>query len=212
MEYSLQGWAIILTPPDLIVAPHGGSWAAWLGGDDDEISYIQQQVTVSAGSSYLAYWHWIDSEDFCGYDFGRVLVNGTVVDQYDLCSSQNTGGWLKHVVNLSAYQGQSVTLQIRAETDSSFISKLFVDDVAFQSSPTREQGVDQAPYDGEPGIPKPPELKREGGVGSIREARAFSVRMRKAINEGIGGERQRLPSRLQGIRTCLFADQADSLR
>jgi hypothetical protein len=163
-EYSLQGWPLILTPPDLPETPHSGNWGAWLGGDHDEIAYLEQQVTVPTGSPYLAYWHWIDSEDVCGYDYGTVRINSTVVDEYDLCTSENTGGWVKHVVNLSAYQGQSVALQIRAETDSSLISNLFVDDVAFQSSPTREQGDDQPPFD--PGIPKPPELKGDDAIGS----------------------------------------------
>ena len=134
VEYSSNGWDLILPNSSLIVPPHGGSWAVWLGGDDDEISYIQQQVIVPPGSPYLAYWHWIASEDFCGYDFGKVIINSTTVDEYDLCSSTNTGGWAKHVVNLSAYAGQSVSLQIRAETDSSLNSNLFIDDVSFQAS------------------------------------------------------------------------------
>jgi hypothetical protein len=134
IEYSSSGWPLILPAANLIVTPRSGNWAVWLGGDYDEISFIQQQVTVPSGSPYLAYWHWIASEDVCGYDFGGVLINSTVVDQYDLCSSANTGGWTKHVVNLSAYTGQSVSLQIRAETDSSYNSNLFVDDVSFQAS------------------------------------------------------------------------------
>jgi C1A family cysteine protease/predicted secreted protein len=134
VEYSSNGWDLILPNSSLPVAPHGGSWAVWLGGDDDEISSIQQQVVVPAGSPYLAYWHWIASEDVCGYDFGGVVINSTVVDVYNLCSSTNTGGWVKHVVNLSAYAGQSVSLQIRAETDPSLNSNLFVDDVSFQAN------------------------------------------------------------------------------
>ncbi len=107
------------------------------GGDFNEIAYIQQQVIVPTGSPYLAYWHWIASADSCGNDFGGVIINGsTVVDAYNLCTSTNTGGWAKHVVNLSAYAGQTVSLQIRAETNGSLNSSLFVDDVSFQSSPT----------------------------------------------------------------------------
>jgi len=134
--YSTHGWDVITTSFPTGVAPHGGSWAAWLGGDVDDTSYVQQSAAVSASTPYLAYWHWIASADACGYDFGGVLVNGTVVDQYDLCSSNNTGGWVHHVVNLSAYAGQTVTVQIRVETDSSLNSNLFVDDVAFQATPT----------------------------------------------------------------------------
>jgi hypothetical protein len=135
-QYSMHGWAIIISSgfPGT-VTPHGGSWAAWLGGEYDDVSYVQQSVGVPASTPYLAYWHWIASQDTCGWDFGGVLVNGSVVDVYNLCTSANTGGWVKHVVNLSAYANQNITLQIRAETDSSYNSNLFVDDVAFQASP-----------------------------------------------------------------------------
>jgi C1A family cysteine protease/predicted secreted protein len=153
-EYSTHGWDLILPISSLPKTPHGGSWAVWLGGDYDEISYIQQQVTVPAGSPYLAYWHWIDSEDWCGYDFGGVIINNsTVVDVYTLCSSTNTGGWVKHVVNLSAYAGQSVSLQIRTETDSSINSNLFVDDVSFQASASSVPG-DSAFFDLKNAMPK----------------------------------------------------------
>ncbi len=136
-EYSLNGYDLIYSAGNLPAPPYGGSWAAWLGGDDSEISYIQQQVVVPLGAPYLGYWHWIDSKDFCGWDFGKVVINGSaVVDVYDLCSLTGTSGWVKHVVDLSAYAGQSVSLQIRVETDSSLLSNLFVDDVSFQLSPT----------------------------------------------------------------------------
>ncbi len=39
-EYSFQGWPLIFSSGDLPLSPHGGSYAAWLGGDNDEISYI----------------------------------------------------------------------------------------------------------------------------------------------------------------------------
>jgi bacillolysin len=136
-QYSMHGWPVIANSgwPGS-VTPHGGSWAAWLGGEYDDISYIQQQVLIPPGSSYLAYWHWIASADACGYDFGGVIVNNTIADVYTLCSSSATGGWVKHVVNLGAYAGQSVQLQIRVETDSSLNSNLFVDDVALQAGPS----------------------------------------------------------------------------
>jgi len=132
VEFSTHGWALIMRAADLAVAPHGGTWAAWLGGGNNEFSSLQQQVTVPAGSPHLAYWHWIISSDRCGYDFGRVVVNGTTVDEYDLCRDTSTGGWVMYTVDLSAYAGQSVSLQIEAETDSSYASSLFVDDVSFQ--------------------------------------------------------------------------------
>lgn len=59
-------------------------------------------------------------------------INGGVVNSYNLCTATNTSGWVKHVVNLSAYVGQSVALQIRATTNGALNSNLFIDDVVFQ--------------------------------------------------------------------------------
>ena len=155
VEYSLKGADLIYQAADLPIAPHGGTWAAWLGGVLDETSHIEQQATVSSGSPYLSYWHWIASQDSCGHDFGGVLIDGaTVVDQYNLCESEKTGGWVKHVVDLSAYAGQSISIQIRVETNSSNNSNLFIDDVAFQSSLSSAQ-EDGTLYDPGQAIPKP---------------------------------------------------------
>jgi hypothetical protein len=154
-EYSKHGWDLIVTKFPKGVTPHSGSWAVWLGGDYNDISFVQQQVTVPPGSPYLAYWHWVASADVCGFDFGGVIVNGSeVVDQYNLCQSENTGGWVRHTVNLNAYAGQSISLQIRVETDESRNSNLFVDDVSFQASasPT-ENGSDL--FDPGDAVPKP---------------------------------------------------------
>jgi hypothetical protein len=133
-QFSTHGWPLILSSADLPVSPHGGNWAVWLGGDFDETAYIEQQVTVPSGAPYLRYWHWISSEDDCGWDFAWVIVDSTTADAYNLCASANTGGWVEHSVDLSAFAGQTVDLQIRADNDSSLLSNLFVDDVSFQSS------------------------------------------------------------------------------
>jgi hypothetical protein len=133
-EYSSNPRDIIKTSFPGTVTAHSGIWAAWLGGAYNDISYIQQQVTVPTGAPYLAYYHWIASADYCGYDFGGVLINGSVVDVYGLCTSSSTGGWVRHTVYLGSYAGQSVTLQIRVETDSTYNSNLFVDDVTFTAS------------------------------------------------------------------------------
>jgi hypothetical protein len=134
VEYSTHGWDLIVTDLPADVTPHSGTWAVWLGGDLDDTSYIQQQVTVPPSRPYLKYWHWIASEDSCGWDIGGVVIDGSVVDAYNLCETENTGGWTQNVVDLTAYAGQSVSLQLRVETDSSLNSNLFVDDVAFQAN------------------------------------------------------------------------------
>lgn len=57
------------------------------------------------------------------------------MDALDLCGTYDTGGWVHRVVNLSAYAGTTVSLQIFARTDSYLNSNWFIDDVAFQASP-----------------------------------------------------------------------------
>ena len=134
-EYSRLGRRVITDDlPDGITA-RSGEWVAWLAGDNAELSYVQQSAAVSPASPYLAYWHWIDSVDYCYYDFGGVTVNGVDrVEEYDLCSAKNTGGWVRRVVDLSSYAGQSITFRIWAETDWSLRSSLFIDDVSFVGS------------------------------------------------------------------------------
>ena len=135
-EYSTHGWDLIVSTSGLpsYVAPHSGDWAVWLGGDDDETSRVGQQVDVPSGDPYLTYWHWIDSADLCGYDWAGVDINGTTVDEYWLCTTADTGGWVERTVNLGDYAGQSVLLTIYSITDGSLNSNLFVDDVSIHSS------------------------------------------------------------------------------
>ncbi len=133
-EFSTHGWDVIVTDLPGTITAHSGIYAAWLGGEIDDISYVQQQVTIPIALPFLTYYHWIASEDECGFDFGGVMVNTTVVDVYNLCMATGTGGWVKRSVNLSAYAGQTVTLQIRAETDGAMNSNLIIDDVAFAAS------------------------------------------------------------------------------
>lgn len=139
-EYSKNGWQVIMNASSLVVTPHDGSWAAWLGGDHNEVSSISQSLQVPTGSPYLAYWHWINSADACGKDTARVLLDNTQVDAYELCATRNTGGWTRHVVDLSAHTDRTVTLQITAVTDGAGISNLYVDDIWFQSSLTAPSG------------------------------------------------------------------------
>jgi predicted secreted protein len=141
VEYSTHGWNVITTQFPGGVAPHSGSWATWHGGDYNDESYIQQQVTVPYGTSYLAYYHWISSADACGYDYAYIQVNGSTVRRYDLCSPVNTGGWVRQTLSLAAYAGQSISLRIRVTTDSSLNSNLFVDDVTWAASTAGEPSL-----------------------------------------------------------------------
>ncbi len=138
VEYSQNGWVRIRYFVDLPVTPHSGNWAVWLGGDYDEVSNISQEVAIPSDATTLRYWYWIGSEDLCEYDFGHVKINDTDLVTLDLCEQNNTGGWVQRTVNISAYSGTTVTLKFQVETDSSFNSNLFLDDVTLQGGSSGE--------------------------------------------------------------------------
>ena len=142
-ESSIRGLPLIFEyrprfplDPRLPTPPHGGNFAAWLGGIPEENSFIEQQLSVPVvsleqqGGSQLTYWYLIGSEDDCGFDFGGVKINGTDVVMYDLCELNKTDGWVSNKVDLSPFSGQIVTLQFWATTDNEDNSNLFIDDVA----------------------------------------------------------------------------------
>ena len=131
-EYSALGYSLIFSATMLPVIPHNGNWAVWLGGAGDQIetASISQTVTITSGESILSFWMWIGSVDACGYDFGKVLINNTEVYSISLCDATNTYGWVNKTLDLSTYLGQEVDLQFLIETDSTFQSDLFIDDVS----------------------------------------------------------------------------------
>ena len=133
-EYSALGWDVILEAVEAPITAHGGSWLAWLGGDDLETSRLSQTITISASAPFLHYWYYSASEDVCGYDFFRIKVNGTIVSTKDLCSSTNTNAWVAGVLNLSSYVGTGKTITFEVTTDSSYNSNMFLDDVSMSNA------------------------------------------------------------------------------
>ncbi|MCB0129218.1 MAG: hypothetical protein KDD78_00150, partial [Caldilineaceae bacterium] len=87
--------------------------------------------TISAEAPYLTYWHYIASNDACGYDYGGVGSDGTWFYVYDLCYETQSNGWEFVSVDISALAGQRIVLDLVTITDSSLSSSLFFDDVAF---------------------------------------------------------------------------------
>ena len=135
-EDSLNGEPLIVNN-GLPINAHSGSWVAWLGGLDDEISSLSQSffLTDVTGPLYLKFYYQIRSDDECGFDFVYVLLDGNTVLQSDLCSSEETNSWQAASVDLADFVGSSVTVEFLVTTDSSVSSSFFIDDVAFAASP-----------------------------------------------------------------------------
>ena len=139
-EYSSSGWPLIQSSSGLAssVFPHGGSWAAWLGWDDDETSILSQQITIPSDAITLNYWYWTISEDWCNYDYATIRFGPDVLKTYNLCEASNTGGWEYQQVDVTGWRGQTVELRFVVETDWLWGSSFFLDDVSISTTTTRK--------------------------------------------------------------------------
>jgi subtilisin family serine protease len=139
-QSSTQGFELICTQSTCGTGlqPKDGTTLVWLGGGNSERSRISQSFTIPAGApAYLSYWHRIESEDYCGYDYGYVqlFVNNSLrtLKRYGLCNSVSTSGWVVQNLDVSAYAGQDVRLEFYVANDRSLISSMFLDSVSLLS-------------------------------------------------------------------------------
>lgn len=160
-ETSALGYDLVVPETyGLPVEPLSGTYVAWLGGADDEDSQLSHSnVTVSNdATATLSFYYQILSSDFCGYDFTNVSINGQVFFSYDMCSVTETADWQQETLDLSGFAGQTITLDFFTDTDFSFVSSFFIDDVSI--------------FTGTPPPPPPDDtsdfvLTAEPGSGSI---------------------------------------------
>jgi hypothetical protein len=123
------------------IIPHGGSWAVWLGGDENEVASITQVVTLPAQNPYLVYWYWIQSADFfeCDSQFegtAGLKINHTKVGEiHRLCGELDTG-WQQTSVSLDQFSGQTVVLEFWITTPPNLTyggPSLYIDDASIIS-------------------------------------------------------------------------------
>ena len=133
-EQSSHGYALVRHYSNLPAMPRSGYYAAWLGGDNNEESWLYQQVNMPAGDPHLTFWYWASSSDLPGYDLSLIIIDDTAVSYLWLSVYSNTNGWFSHTVDLSAYAGQSVTLYFFVGTDGTYPSSLLLDDISIYSS------------------------------------------------------------------------------
>ncbi|MBM3127428.1 MAG: hypothetical protein FJ009_02190 [Chloroflexi bacterium] len=114
---------------------YSGSWAAWLGGEFDATHYLSQLVAIPVSARTLSFWYWIDSVEACGnYDNAWLYVGGVMLVEFDLCRNNNTGGWVRRAVDISAHAGQTRWVQFVAYLDRDTNSNFLVDDVVISST------------------------------------------------------------------------------
>lgn len=136
-ESSSKGYALITS--NLPATPTSGIYAAWLGGANNETSRLGQSLKLPAAAPklYLIYQSWaFSNESRCTYDLAYVYLNTTRIQSVKLCSSSNTNGWVRTVIDITKYAGKNYTVQFYAATDSSIISHWLIDDVIISTNST----------------------------------------------------------------------------
>jgi hypothetical protein len=150
-ESSTGGYDIV-TNAGLPMTPHSGSWLAWLGGDDNEISTLSQSVNVPASVPpfYLRYYYQVrSSETICDpqnwADAALIYINNVSQGGYVLCTSSHGTQWVFGGlnVNLASYAGQTINVRFEVQTDSSLSSSFFLDDVSFSTTPPTARTASQ---------------------------------------------------------------------
>jgi hypothetical protein len=114
------------------VTAHKGSWAAWLGGANNETSELSQTLGIGNNPGLsLSYYQRIESrETACNFDYAYLKINGSEVagTRIGLCDGHESG-WEQQVVSLSSYSGV-LSFEFVVKTDASVNSNYFIDDVS----------------------------------------------------------------------------------
>jgi hypothetical protein len=123
--------------------PRSGSWDAWLDGyGSAHTDTLSQQVTLPSGcTTYaLSFWLHVDTAEptTTAYDTLTVQIlngSGSVLATLATYSNKDAAsGYVQHSVDLSAHQGQAVTVKFTGTEDSVKQTSFVLDDTALNVS------------------------------------------------------------------------------
>jgi lysyl endopeptidase len=122
---------------------HSGNWYGWLGGYNDGLDVLTQNVSIPAGSgpARLQFWYEIGTQETLNSRFDTLTVSivnpssGAILATLASFSNLDaTGGWVQSAAyDLTAFRGQTVQLQFRAVTDFSELTSFRVDDIVLSA-------------------------------------------------------------------------------
>ncbi len=124
----LGGWA---WPAQHIY--RSGRRSMWLGGVSNSEDSIRQPLRVPQQATHLRFWYYVLSSVDCGGDYAVLRLNGQVARTWPLCNAAVVRNqWVEERIDVRAFRGQQVSVQVAAITDRTGSSaSFFVDDMAF---------------------------------------------------------------------------------
>jgi hypothetical protein len=136
-EASSNAFSLILTGGDLQgLVPQGGSWAVWMGGDNNETSRLSQTIYVPDQATTLNYYYWIESYELpenCSFDSLVVSLGGTTHKTYALCEPNNTNQWVLGQIDLVPFRGKIGELVFELTNDDVDHSNFFLDSISIST-------------------------------------------------------------------------------
>jgi hypothetical protein len=118
--------------------PHSGSWDAWLDGNGfAETEILSQTVTIPSGCTNYRFSFWLhidtaETSTTTAFDTLTVTAGTTTLATFSNLNA--TLGYVQHSYDLSAFAGQTVTLQFTGTEDSSNQTSFVIDDTALNVS------------------------------------------------------------------------------
>ena len=137
------GYELILPGEESPVDPHDGGYLAWLGGADGATHELWQEVVVPAGTARLTLrcWTWISSQEPSGaaHDILTFALRTTSGDPIEtlisLSNLDHAAAWTEVAASASAaHAGETIRVQILAQTDGSLTTNFFLAQVALLAS------------------------------------------------------------------------------
>ncbi len=135
----------------------------WLGGDSAlpctpenpaglaATDRLQQVVTLPADYGVRLQLDALvqSAESACDHDRAELIVNGVLLPlALPLCTGAEIQQWTERSVDLSAFRGRQVTIEIRLTTDADLNSNLWLDNLALCGMDARLPVADQCPSGG----------------------------------------------------------------
>jgi serine protease len=112
---------------------HTGIGYAWLDGYGyTHTDTLSQSVTIKAGcKATMTYWLMISTQEYTtttAYDTLKLQVNGVTKQSFSNLNANNA--YAQQTLDLSAYAGQTVTLEWIGSEDASLATSFWIDDTA----------------------------------------------------------------------------------
>jgi len=140
-EYSMLGFPLIVDNTQSAAPPLEGSWLAWLGGADSEISVLSQEIYIPVGRSILNFWYATYSQDTLGGDYFYVYIGDLFAGGENISTSSATNGWVRQVRDFSGFAGTTQTISFVVETNGAYNTNVFLDSVSFETSDSLPHGA-----------------------------------------------------------------------